>query len=335
MATVQETKRSDVELDKDALFERTKALLNEHSRAEASRLNDIITPRQAFLKSMKPDERARLFEHMKAPLIPAAPVIRPDRQIPLPTCISYQVFRPPFTDWYQLEPTVRGYFCVNSITHERLDLSAVSEQSIGSEGTLSVQAAIGEFINARCQSSQSDLSWPIGENNSAYASIGVIKDTGVVPPGPGFITVEVDLVLDGQPDGWTYFRFPGEPSSGLGLVGSIGIANMYFQVRDIPGDTETYERFLLGSASAYFPGALDVKPTFTLSRSAFLPVNGTSIVYSIYLGVELTVFRSIPVQGGGYPGYVQANLTVPGTPRMLGPGTPLRVKEVRTSICLL
>lgn len=332
MATVQEAKRSDVKLDKESLFEQAKTFLNEHARVEAARLNEDVTARQVLLKAMKPEERTRLFDHLKTARSEAAPVIRRDFQLPLPTCIDYQVLRPPFTDWWAQEPRLIASQCVNSLTGQQLDLCAFSQQAIAAEGTLSVEAAIGDFFNARCQRTKS---WFIGEANQATAAIGLTKDTGIVPTGPGFITVEVDLVLDGQPSGWTYFMFPGEPGSGLGLVGSLGIADLTLQVRDVAGVRETYERFLLESASAYFPGDLDRKPSFTLSVNSFLPVNNTAVAYSFAVSVELTAFRSVPVVNGGYPGYVQANLTVPGTPGMLGPGTPLRVKEVRTAICLL
>lgn len=331
MATVQQVKRSDVKLDKKTLFEQGKSKLTEHARAEAARLNDVITTRQAILKTMKPEERVRLFEHLKAPLSPA-PIAGRGFQFPNLAVIDYQVLRPPFTGWWAQDSKRLSTSCVNALTQATLDLNAVSEEEIASDGTLSVEAAIGDFFNARCQPIVSP--WFIGEANQATAAIGYIRDTGVVPTRPGFLNVQVDLALDGQPDGWTYFMFPGEPSSGLGLVGSLGIANLLLQVRDV-GSEETYERFLLGSASAFYPGDLNREPSFTLSLSSFLPTNNTSVEYAFAVSVELTAFRSIPVQNGGYPGYVQANLTVPGTPGTLGPGTPLRVKEVRTSIIVL
>jgi hypothetical protein len=147
--------------------------------------------------------------------------------------------------------------------------------------------------------------------------------------------VEVDLAVEGSV-GWSNFLFPGEPSSGLGPVAFIGIGGLVFQTLDGNGQTrqDATDRFLLGSASAHFPGQVDREPTFTLSQVAFLSPSSTTLGYALAISADLTAFRSTPIDGGGYHGFAHANLSVPGTPGPLQPGTPLRVKEVRTYVCL-
>jgi len=326
--------------DKEALIEHSKKVSHERTRVEALQLDEQVKARQALLESMKPEEQARLAEQLK--MLPRtalldAPRVRGDFN--LPTCISYQVMRPPFsTNWWgspsragvpvRLETT-----CVNAFTNASLGLTAVSEEAILSQGALSVQAAIGDFFNARCQRTGT---WFIGEGNRAFAAMGLIADSGIALPSPGLMSVEVDLAMEGQV-GWSNFLFPGEPGSGLGLVGFIGVGGLIFQTTNGAESTsqEASERFLLGSASAYFPGDVDRRSTFTLSQMAFLsPTSSGTLRYAIAISADLTAFRSTPIEGGGYPGFAHANLTVPGTPGPLQPGTPLKVKEVRAAICL-
>ncbi|HET9950819.1 MAG TPA: hypothetical protein VFS09_03380, partial [Candidatus Eisenbacteria bacterium] len=178
--------------------------------------------------------------------------------------------------------------------------------------------------------------WFIGEGNRAFAAMGMWADSGIALPSPGLMSVEVDLAMEGQV-GWSNFLFPGEPGSGLGLVGFIGIGGLIFQTFNGTERTtqEASERFLLGSASAHFPGDVDRKPTFTLSRMAFLsPTSSGTLQYAMAISADLTAFRSTPIEHGGYPGFAHANLTLPGTPGPLQPGTPLKVKEVRIAISL-
>lgn len=348
MRTVDETKNAKsaqratfgIE-DKESLIEHAMKVSQERTRLEALRLDEEIRARQALLESMKPEEQARLADHLKRIPRPAtAEVAAAARQIDvhLPTCISYQVMRPPFTtNWWNATspagaPVRLSTSCVNVFTNQSLGLTAVSSEGIAAEGALSVQAAIGDFFNARCQNIGT---WFIGEGNRAFAAIGTQADTGIVLPSPGFMSVEVDLAMEG-PVGWSNFLFPGEPGSGLGLVGFIGIGGLIFQTFDGAGQTlqEASERFLLGSASAYFPGDVDRKPTFTLRQTAFLAPSSGTLRYALAISADLTAFRSTPIEHGGHPGFAHANLTLPGTPGPLQPGTPLRVKEVRTAVCL-
>lgn len=344
MTTTQEAKRAKSPasgLDSpESLFEHAKKVSFERTRVEAMRLDEEVTARQALLESMKPEEQTRFTDHLKS-LARTAPVefATAAREVAhLPSCISYQVMRPPFTtNWWALPsragtPARFETRCVNVFTHQNVGLTAVSEEGVLSEGALSVQAAIGDFFNARCQNIGT---WFIGEGNRAFAALGVQGDTGVALSSPGLMFVEVDLAMEGSV-GWSNFLFPGEPSTGLGLVGFIGIGGLIFQTSDANGQTrqEATERFLLGSASAHFPGQVDRKPTFTLSQVAFLSPSASTLRYALAISADLTAFRSTPIQNAGYPGFAHANLTVPGTPGPLQPGTPLRVKEVRTSVCV-
>jgi hypothetical protein len=323
--------------NREALIEHVKTVSEGHARTEAMRLNEQIKARHALLESVPPDQRARLTEQLKAHATirsGEANLAGRDFQLPLPSCISYQVLHPPFTSWWAQNSRQLTTDCVNMFTSQRVGLTAVSEQALIAEGALSVQAAIGDFFNARCQPIGT---WFIGEGNRAFAAMGQIADTGIALPSPGFMSVEVDLAMEG-PVGWSNFLFPGEPSSGLGLVGFIGIGSLIFQTSDGNGDTsqDDYQRFLLGSASATFPGEVDRKPTFTLRQWTFLPATaaGSTLRYAIGISAELTAFRSTPIEQGGYPGFAHANLTMPGTPGPLNPGTPLKIKEVRTAVCL-
>lgn len=331
----------DIE-DKEALIAHAMKVSRERTRVEALQLDEQIKARQALLESMKPEEQARLAQHLKS-LPKALPMDLPlrGRWDPiLPTTISYQVMRPPFsTDWWSAPLRAgSGPFhltipCVNVSTLARLGLTAVSAEGILSEGALSVQAAIGEFFNASCQKHED---WFLGEANRAFAAMGTSVDTGIALPSPGLISIGVDFEMQGQV-GWSNFLFPGEPGSGLGLVGFIGIAGLSFQTYDNAQNTtqDATERFLLGSASAFFPGDVDRKPTFTLSHLVFLPKTPSGTLrYSFGISADLTAFRSVPIENGGYPGFAHANLTVPGTPGPLQPGTPLKVKEVRVAISL-
>jgi hypothetical protein len=345
MPTVQEAKNAkrttfSIE-DKESLIEYAKEVSYERTRVEAQLLDEHITARQALVESMKPEQQARFAEHLKTlPRTTPAEVAAPAaREIGFPTtCISYQVMRPPFTTNWWAQPSRAGApvristSCVSILTHQSLGLTAMSAEAIPSEGALSVQAAIGDFFNARCQNIGT---WFIGEGNRAFAVFGQIADTGITLPSNGFMSVEVDLAMEGQV-GWSNFMFPGEPGSGLGLVGFIGIGGLTFQTFDGTQQTlnQTSERFLLGSASAHFPGVVDRRPTFTLRQITFLPPSSGTLKYAIAISADLTAFRSTPIEHGGFPGFAHANLTVPGTPGPLQPGTPLKVKEIRTAICL-
>lgn len=325
--------------DKEALIEHAMKVSHERTRVEALQLDEQIKARHALLESMKPEEQARFAEHLK--MLPRTAPMNAPRvrgEFFLPTCISYQVMRPPFsTNWWGA-PSRAGSLvrletkCINVFTHQSAGLTAMSSEAILSQGALSVQAAIGDFFNTRCQNIGT---WFIGEGNRAFAAMGLIADSGIALPSPGLMSVEVDLAMEGQV-GWSNFLFPGEPGSGLGLVGFIGVAGLTFQTFDNTQRTiqEASERFLLGSASAYFPGDVDRRPTFTLSQMAFLSPTATGTLrYALVISADLTAFRSTPIENGGYPGFAHANLTVPGTPGPLQPGTPLKVKEVRIAIC--
>ena len=344
LSTVDETKKAQHATsgseDRESLIEHAKKVSLERTRVEAMRRNEEITARQALLESMKPEQQTRFTDRLKsiARTAPLEFATAARREINLPSCISYQVMRPPFTtDWWSApsragSPVRIETNCVNAFPQQRVGLTAVSAEGILSEGALSVQAAIGDFFNARCQRTGT---WLIGDGNRAFAALGVQGDTGIALPSPGLMFVEVDFAMEGSV-GWSNFLFPGEPSSGLGLVGFIGIGGLIFQTFDGNGQTrqEATERFLLGSASAYFPGQVDRKPTFTRSGVAFLSPSTTTLRYALAISADLTAFRSTPIENAGYPGFAHANLTVPGTPGPLQPGTPLRVKEVRTSVCL-
>ena len=347
MPTVDEVKNAkeatfDFE-DKEALIEHAYERSHERARVEALQLNEHVKARQALLESLKPEQQARLADHLKAlPRIASAELPKSRGDIFLPTCISYQVLRPPFGTGWWVQPSRAGAparvqtSCVSIATHQPLGLTAVSAEGILSEGALSVQAAIGDFFNARCQNIGT---WFIGEGNRAVAAMGLIADSGVALPSPGLMSIEVDLAMEGQV-GWSNFVFPGEPSTGLGLVGFIGIAGLIFQTSNQTSTgtqqtrQDTSDRFLLGSASAHFPGDVDRKPTFTLRQMAFLsPTTSGTLRYAFAISADLTAFRSTPI-GNGFPGFAHANLTVRETPGPLQPGTPLRVKEVRLAICL-
>lgn len=330
--------------DKEALVEHAKSVSHERARVEAARLDQQITARQALLESIKPEQQARLVEQMnKIQMTAIADVASTEARtvhLPPPTCISYQVMRPPFPATWFAHPlrAPTGPFhlttnCVNMFTSQRVGLTAVSAEGILSEGAISIQAAIGDFFNARCQRTGT---WFIGEGNRAYAGIGSFDNTGPPLPSSGYISVEADLAMEGQV-GWSNFLFPGEPGSGLGLVGFIGIGSMVVQTFDSGQNNtlqETTDRFLLGSASATFPGSVDRKPTFTLRTLTFLPATSNNVLrYSFLINGDLTAFRSTPIENGGYPGFAHANLTVRDTPGPLQPGTPLKVKEIRVAIC--
>lgn len=329
--------------DKESLVEYAKTVSHERARVEAKRLDEQITARQALLESVKPEHQARLVEQMsRIQNIVTTDVASTDARtvhLPPPTCISYQVLRPPFPATWFAHPlrTPTGPFhlttsCVSIVTHQSLGLTAVSAEGILSEGAISIQAAIGDFFNARCQNIGT---WFIGEGNRAYAGIGSLDNVGPPLPSPGYLSVEADLAMEG-PVGWSNFMFPGDPGSGLGLVGFIGIGSMIVQTFDGPQKTlqETTDRFLLGSASATFPGSVDRKPTFTLRSMTFLPATSSSALrYTFLINGDLTAFRSTPIEHGGFPGFAHANLTTRDTPGPLQPGTPLKVKEIRVAIC--
>ena len=341
MATLDEAKQAKGTAaefgNRESMIELAKTRSNEFVRGEAMRLDQEITARQALLESVKPEQRTRLTEHLKAHYaIPTGVADTSPKvvQLPPPYCISYQVMRPPFTGFWAQNPQLLQTHCVSTLTHQSVGLTAASYQAIPSEGALSVQAAIGEFFNADCQRIGT---WFLGEGNRAFAAMGMVADSGIALPSPGLMSIEVDLAMEGAV-GWSNFLFPGEPSSGLGLVGFIGVAGLIFQTFDGNGQTlnEDYNRFLLGSASSTFPGQVDRTPSFTLRQMTLLPAtaSGWSLRYAFGVSADLTAFRSTPIEGAGYPGFAHANLTVPGTPGPLGPGTPLKIKEIRTAVCL-
>jgi hypothetical protein len=349
MTTATETKTAKQTTfnleDKEATLKHLNGVTHERARVEALNLKGEVEARHALVESLKPEQQGRLAEHLKTlAMIPPIGVAlaEPQRQIPLPSCISYQVLRPPFTTGWWAHPLRVGTgpfllqsYCESIVTHQPLGLTAISAQGILSEGALSVQAAIGDFFNARCRPQDP---WFIGEANTASAAMGLIADTGVQMPSSGFMSVEVDLAMEGQV-GWSNFVFPGEPSTGLGLVGFLGIAGFLFQTTNMTanGKEDTLqdgsERFLLGSASAYFPGQVDRKPTFTMRHMALLSPGTSTVKYAMAISADLTAFQSTPINGG-FPGFAHANLTVRETPGPLQPGTPLKIKEIRTAICL-
>lgn len=284
--------------------------------------------RQALMTSLTPEQRERALQHLKMPPIVTAAGAKPDRfTLPIHV-IDYQVLRPPFAAYYAV-PARYGIACVTA-GHEA-GLNRQFAEGIAAEGALSIEAAIGEWFNVDCWAHGP---WFIGEANQASAAMGLVHDNGQTFSSPVYLFVEADFVLEGTPSPWTYYMFPGEPSSGLGLVGVMGIANMvlYAVTENGTSTRETYDRFLLGSSSANFPPQVDVKTSFTLSQWIVIPPSSTISRYLIHLEAEATAFRSIPVQGGGYPGYAQTNMTVPGSNAAMGPCNPLRVKEVRSTL---
>ena len=320
--------------DKDSLIQHARGITRERSRMEALRLNEEITARQAILASVEPAERTRALQYLKTPGGEMAVGPKPDRYLPPITCVDYQVQRPPYATYYAVPDSVQDVSWRSSVSGGVVSIKGWSAEANAAAGALSIEAAIGEFFNAACDATEP---WFIGEANRAEASMAFVRQSGVVLPTPPLLLISADFILEGAPSAWTYYMFPGEPSSGLGLVGFMGIATMALYGRTDSGFIiqDTYERFLLGSASATFPGEVDRKPSFTLSEAMVLPASSTPISYGLILSAELTAFRSIPIQNGGYPGYAQAKLTLPGTGAALGPSTPLKVTEIRASICTL
>ena len=326
------TKLQNVNMDdKESVIQHAKGVLKEHTRIEALRLNEEITMRQALMTSLTPEQRERALQQLKMPPIVTAPAAKPDRfTLPI-SVIDYRVLRPPFAAYYAVPSPAYNIACVTA--GREAGLNRRFAEGIAAEGALSIEAAIGEWFNVECWP---DGSWFIGEANQASAAMGLIHDNGQTFSSPVYLFVEADFVLEGTPSPWTYYMFPGEPSSGLGLVGVMGIANMVlYAITDNETSTRgTYERFLLGSAAAYSPPQVDVKTSFTLSQWIVIPPSSLISRYAIHLEAEATAFRSIPVQGGGYPGYAQTNMTVPGSKAAMGPCNPLKVKEVRASLIM-
>jgi hypothetical protein len=333
---VKEIQQDGLELDRESLVERAKKVSREHMRIEASRLDEDLTARHAIVKSLKPEERDRFIEHMKTvPRPAAAPVLSREIKLPPTQVLEYLVLRPPFAGFWG-EPRLVSSRCNNITGGPPVGVCKTSQEGRPAEGVLSIEAAIGDFFNVQCPSDERP--WVIGEACTAQAVIGFGRSTGLVLTQPVLVTVEMDVILEGQASPWTYYMFPGEPETGLGLVGFLGIATMGLQASGYPTNlsTETYERFLLGSASAYFPGDIDVRTSFTLRQSLLAQPNPNNnpLWYAFYLLGDLAAFRSIPASGRGNPGYAQANLTVPGSNAALGPSTPIKVTEVRAAISI-
>jgi hypothetical protein len=161
-----------------------------------------------------------------------------------------------------------------------------------------------------------------------------LKEPRVRVPSLTQLVVEVDYALEGPAQFWACFMIPGEAGGQLGLVGALGMANLSVSA-NIQGNQQgqqTYERFLLGSASAHFPGGqIELKQTFTLTTSLVIPGGETLNWYQIYLDAHVSAFQSDGALGR-YPGYAQSNLTLPGSGGSIGPSAPLKVKEIRTAL---
>lgn len=331
---IAELESADPKLeDKAFLIEHAAKIAELDVREETLRLKEDYEARHALMKTLKPAEQGRIAQHLVQP--PGTRVLpRPDLIRPPSFCLEYQVLRPPFTALWGVPPRA-SVQCVNAQTGQPVGIRRWSQEGIGDQGALSIEAAIGEFIGVDCQPSGP---WFIGEANQTNAVLGQFHYMGGPLTLPAQVTVEADLVLEGLPSAWTYLMVPGQPSSGLGLVGFLGVANLFLYGWNGTGVTvrNTYHRFLLGAASAFYPGEVDRDPSFTLSESISIRPNPNNppLAYALLIRAELTAFRSVPTPGGGAPGYAQANLTVPGTPAALGQGTPLMVKEIRSSICL-
>jgi hypothetical protein len=341
---IRGAKLDGVGMDPESLFEHAKKVSDGFVKIEAKRLDEEITARHALIQGLKPEQRSRFLEHVKSIPAPAAgpaptagPALARELHIPPPTILEYLVLRPPYAGFWDQPGRFISEPCANSVGGPPVGVCRFTYEGRPADGVLSLEAAIGEFFNIDCVASRSP--WFIGEACTARAAMGLIRNSGLVLNQQVLLTVEMDVVLDGQPSPWSYYMFPGEPETGLGLVGFLGIATLGLQAFPDTGNlsTETYERFLLGSASAYFPGQVDVKPSFTLRRSLLVPANTTTtnpLAYAFYFAGDLAAFRSIPASSQGNPGYAQANLAMPGSNAALGPSTPLKLAEVRSIISI-
>ena len=318
--------------DNESLIEHASSLTRERSRIEAVALHEDVTARQAVMASLEPKEQARFREYLKPHTMEAMPAPKPDRWPPFFTTVDYQVLHAPYATLTGVPTPMVATNCLNSVSPgQTVSIKRWSREGNAAQGALSIEAAVGEFFNVSCDALEP---WFIGEANIADAALIQSRVSGITLNTAAYVFIGADFVLEGPASPWATYMFPGEPSSGLGLVGFLGVANLAAYYNDGSGTAvrSASERFLLGSASAFFPGEVDRKPNFTLSQLLVFPANAP-IYYYLVLSAELTAFRTIPVQDGGYPGYAQANLTLPGSGAALGPSTPLKVSEIRASIC--
>jgi hypothetical protein len=325
-----------------SLIEQAKTASEEHRRIEMARLKEDTDTRHALLTTLEPKEREHVAQALKArsaatvvqaPSTLALRPFPPQLAYPVPIyAIDYQIMRPPFVpDGFQ--PASRHTQACYNIPNDTLsDLLLESRECVPELGALSLECAIGVVNHNSCGSGQTGLfGW---WENSASAFMTFLKIPRVRVPSLTQLLVEVDYAIEGPAQWWALFMIPGEPGNQLGLVGGLGMANMSVSAYIQNGQQvqKTYERFLLGSASAHFPGgAVDLTQTFTLRTSLAIPSGEVLYWYQIYMDAHVSVFRSDGAPGL-YPGYAQVNLTLPGSGGAIGPSAPLKVKEIRTAL---
>ena len=323
----------------EALIEQATAAAEEHHRLEMDRVKKDIDTREAILTALEPKEhvahalKGRMAEVHAASGLPMRP-FPPQVAYPVPIdAIDYQIMRPPFTP-YVFQPTSRStQACFNVPSNTLSDVLLWSRECVPALGALSLECAIGVVNHQSCGFGQIG---PLGlYENSASAFMTFLKQPGIRVPAPMTqLLVEVDYAIEGPAQWWALFMIPGEPGNQLGLVGGLGMANMSVSARIQNGQQlqRTYERFLLGSASAHFPGgSIDLNQTFTLRTSLVIPGGDVLYWYQIYVDARVSVFRSDGAPGLD-PGFAQINLTLPGSGGGVGPSAPLKVKEIRTAL---
>ena len=312
----------------ESLIEQAKVASGKHLGIEAVRADEEIKARHEFLGSLEPTERDRLFEQLKArhgsiPTFPTA-------AFPLvPRTFYYQVMRPPFAPVWAIPSPRHVLHCYDVSKSQTSSLLHESSECIPDQGAFSLHVCLGRFNNVECRQA---LPWVIGEAIHAKAHMAFDRQMSMGISWETKLVVEVDYVVE-NPGPWACLMIPGVPASGLGLVGALGIANMSVtaMLTHAPVNQGTWDRFLMGSASAHFPGDLDLKQAFTLSTSVTIPGGEYLNWYHIYMDAELTAFRSVP-STTSFPGSVQANLTVPNTSGVIGSSAPLKVTEIRVTM---
>ena len=328
---------------RESLIEQAKATAEENRRVEMNRLKEDVDALHALLASLEPKEQERLAQALTArqgtamtPAISVAAVGPRPFPPTLPiVVIDYQMMRPPFTPDYA-EPIPRSIQACYDVPNFKLSsLLLRSEEPVPELGALSILSAIGEVSHQSCGSGGTGLfGW---WENSASAFMTFVKQPRVRVSSQTQLVVEVDYAVEGPAQFWACFMIPGEAGGQLGLVGALGMANMSVSA-NIQGTMQlqkTYERFLLGSASAHFPaGQIELKQIFTLTTSHMIPSGQTLNWYQIHIDAQVSTFKSDGL-AGKYHGYAQSNLTLPGTATSIGPSAPLKVKEIRTALISL
>ena len=320
-------------IGKTELFPHAEEMMRRHVDVTASKLHKKLMMTHQGLRN--PEGRS-LDERRGSQLGRATrPQIRPERPTGGVYCLDERTLRKPFLGMGGFPLTPRHKACT-AYDGSDSGMGRYSGLAIPSEGVISLEAAVGEFIATECSPSEP---WLFGEANRAYGSLGLFVFLNGALPAPVSVFVDVDIEIQ-EPNSTTNILLPGRAANDLNLVGLLGWVglNVYGYGDGGMVSAQTYQRFLLSVASpVIWPEEVDRLLSFSLSQSILIRPNTDipALAYGLIVHAALTAFRT-PYGGSGQQGIAYGDYTHEDAPGGIGSsGTPIVVKEIRSSACLL